>query len=126
MAGYAHCYILEFWYAIRARSYFPIIKGGREGDLKITTVTRYDVRSGSTLILLKYRSFNDLTKRLKRELTQKLKDFVQDLRTASLTIDPFALPLRHFNAAIQYFRHAARLPGDTIRQQEVECTWDLR
>lgn len=120
MARSAYCYILEFWYAIRARSYFPIIKGGKDGDLKMTIVTRYDVRSGSTFILLKYRSFNDLTERLKRELTQKLIGFVRDLTTASLTIDPFALPLWHFNATIQYFRRATRLPRDAIRQQEVK------
>lgn len=118
MARRAYCYILEFWYAIRARSYFPIIKGGKEGDLKMTIITRYDVKSGSTLILLKYRSYNDLTERLKRELIQKLKFFVQDPTTSSLAIDPFALPLWHFNATIQYMRRAARLPRDAIRQQE--------
>lgn len=117
----AYRYILEFWYAIRARSFFPIIKGGKEGDLKMTIVTRYDVKTGSTLILLKYRSFNDLTERLKRELTQKLKLFVQDPKTASLTIDPFALPLWHFHVTIQYFRRAARLPRDIIREQEVKA-----
>ena len=118
VAACAHYLLLEFWYAIRARSYFPIIRGGKAADLKITIITRYNVQDQSTLILLKYRSYNDLTERLKRELTRNLEDFIQNPATSSLAVDPFALPLWHFNITVQYFRRAARLPRDAINQEE--------
>ena len=87
----------------------------------MTIVTRYDVKAQSTLVLLKYRSYNDLTDRLKRELVQRLEHFVHELETNTLDMDPFALSLWHFNATIQYFRRAARLPRDAIRQEEIRA-----
>jgi hypothetical protein len=59
-------YLLEFWYAIRARAYFSEID--KDAELKMTIVTRYDVVTKSTVVLLKYRSFNDLPTVLKRDL----------------------------------------------------------
>ncbi|PYH81145.1 hypothetical protein BO82DRAFT_336719 [Aspergillus uvarum CBS 121591] len=106
----------EFWYAIRARAY--VRRLGKEADLKMTIVTRYDARSQSTLVLLKYRSFNDLPQRLHEELVENLQAFVREPTTAALVKNPFITSVMHFNPTIQYFRRAAREPRDTIRDEE--------
>lgn len=108
--------VLEFWYAIRARAY--VRRLGKEADLKMTIVTRYDARSQSTLVLLKYRSFNDLPQRLHEELVDNLQAFVREPTTAALVKNPFITSVMHFNPTIQYFRRAAREPRDTIRDEE--------
>ncbi|KKK12447.1 hypothetical protein P175DRAFT_0501480 [Aspergillus ochraceoroseus IBT 24754] len=106
----------EFWYAIRARAY--VRKLGKEADLKMTIVTRYNAQSDTTLVLLKYRSFNDLPQRLLEELVENLEAFIKEPNTASLAKNPFILSIIHFNPTIQYYRRAARDPRDTIREEE--------
>jgi hypothetical protein len=106
----------EFWYAVRARAY--VQKVNEEADLKMTIVTRYEVKTDTTLALLKYRSFNDLPQRLHEELVENLETFVRTPNTASLAKNPFILSIIHFNPTIQYYRRAARDPRDTIRVEE--------
>ncbi|KAM5429262.1 hypothetical protein McanCB56680_007458 [Microsporum canis] len=109
----------DFWYAIRARAYIRAVD--KEADLKMTIVTHYDVKSQSSIILLKHRSFNDLPKSLKDELHDKLIDFILDPSTASLAGNPFALHLLHFNSTIQYYRRAARDPRDSVGKEEIKA-----
>ncbi|EFR01093.1 hypothetical protein MGYG_04097 [Nannizzia gypsea CBS 118893] len=109
----------DFWYAIRARAYIRAVD--KEADLKMTIVTHYDVKSQSSVILLKHRSFNDLPKALKDELDDKLVDFILNPSTAALAGNPFALHLLHFNSTIQYYRRAARDPRDSVRKEEVKA-----
>ncbi|EZF22454.1 hypothetical protein H112_04656 [Trichophyton rubrum D6] len=109
----------DFWYAIRARAYIRAVD--KEADLKMTIVTHYDVKSQSSVILLKHRSFNDLPKALKDELHDKLVDFILNPSTAALAGNPFALHLLHFNSTIQYYRRAARDPRDSVRKEEIKA-----
>ncbi|KAF3479621.1 uncharacterized protein GIQ15_06597 [Arthroderma uncinatum] len=109
----------DFWYAIRARAYIRAVD--KEADLKMTIVTHYDVKSQSSVILLKHRSFNDLPKSLKDELHDKLVDFILDPSTAALAGNPFALHLLHFNSTIQYYRRAARDPRDSVGKEEIKA-----
>ncbi|KAF2458967.1 hypothetical protein BDY21DRAFT_198082 [Lineolata rhizophorae] len=105
----------EFWYAIRARMYLRDAR--KDADMKMTIVTNYDVRNKTTVVLIKYRSFNDLPDHLKVELTDKLKELVAQPTTAALAENPFALSLFHFNSTIQYYRRAARDPRDSVRNE---------
>ena len=106
----------EFWYAIRARAYYREV--GEEADLKITAITKYDVANQSTLVILKYRAFNDLPDRLKREQVRKLQEFVEQTSTAAVASNPFAIPLLLFNSSVQWYRRAARDPRDAVRLEE--------
>lgn len=106
----------EFWYAIRARAYFREVD--KDADLKITIVTKYNVATGSTVVLLKYRSFNDLPCKLKRELISKLCELVMEPSTQIIAKDPFAISLLHFNSTAQWYRRAARDPRDSVRMEE--------
>lgn len=113
--------LIEFWYAIRARAFIPYASQVHEADLKITIVTRYHVKTRKTFVLLKYRSFNDITDILKQELVQKVKEFVMTPSTASAVADPFTPSILHFNSTIQYYRRAAREPRDNIRREETKA-----
>jgi len=109
---------IEFWYAIRARAFIPYTSVVNESDLKITVITRYEVTTGNTFILLKYRSFGDLIDILKDELVTKLKEFIMSPDTEKVLQDPFAIAIMHFNSTIQYYRRAAREPRDSVRVEE--------
>lgn len=106
----------DFWYAIRARWYVQAI--GKEADLKISVVTHYDTQTGSTFVLLKYRSYNDLPQLLFKKLKSKLIAFVKDEGSTGTALNPIALCLFHFGLVIQEYRRGARDPRDTIRNQE--------
>ncbi|KAF2189219.1 hypothetical protein K469DRAFT_683656 [Zopfia rhizophila CBS 207.26] len=106
----------EFWYAIRARAYYREVD--QDADLKMTIVTKYDVASDTTVVLLKYRSFNDLPCRLKRELISKVHELVMQPTTESIVSNPFAITLFHFNSTAQWYRRAARDPRDSVRNEE--------
>lgn len=107
---------VEFWYAIRARAYFRTLREG--ADLKITVITQYDVKTRKTVILLKYRSYNDLPSSFQEELIEKLEELVKHTGTQYLADNPFSLLMFHFSSTIQYYRRGARDPRDTIRKQE--------
>lgn len=87
----------------------------------MTIVTHYDVKSQTSVVLLKHRSFNDLPESLKTELRTKLLDFIGNPSTAALAGDPFSLHLLHFNTTIQYYRRAARDPRDSVRKEEIKA-----
>lgn len=70
------------------------------------------------MVLLKYRSFNDLPSLLQAELTEKLIELVRQGSTAELAEDPFALCMFIFSSTVQYYRRGARDPRDTIRNEE--------
>ncbi|PVH94309.1 hypothetical protein DM02DRAFT_693534 [Periconia macrospinosa] len=106
----------EFWYAIRARAYYREVD--KDADLKMTIITKYDVASDTTIVLLKYRSFNDLTSKLKRELISKVHELVMQPTTESIASNPFAITLLHFNSTAQWYRRAARDPRDRVRSEE--------
>ncbi|KAJ4368478.1 hypothetical protein N0V83_006835 [Neocucurbitaria cava] len=106
----------EFWYAIRARAYFKEVD--KDADLKMTILTKYIVASNSTVVLLKYRSFNDLPCKLKCELISKLSELVMEPTTAEIAKSPFAISLLHFNSTAQWYRRAARDPRDSVRMEE--------
>ncbi|KAL1615431.1 hypothetical protein SLS56_011821 [Neofusicoccum ribis] len=84
----------------------------------MTIITRYDVKTQKSIILLKYRSYNDLPSHLQTGLIEKLKELVRQPSTTKLADNPFALSLFHFSSTIQYYRRAARDPRDTIRKEE--------
>ncbi|KAJ4365982.1 hypothetical protein N0V95_000359 [Ascochyta clinopodiicola] len=107
---------VEFWYAIRARAYFREVD--KDADLKITVITKYDVATETTVVILKYRSFNDLPIKLKCELISKLKELVHQKTTRSIAHSPFAATLMHFNCTAQWYRRAARDPRDSVRKEE--------
>ncbi|XPS96524.1 hypothetical protein M3J09_005789 [Ascochyta lentis] len=107
---------VEFWYAIRARAYFREVD--KDADLKMTIITKYDVATESTVVLLKYRSFNDLPVKLKCELISKLKELVHQKSTENIAPSPFAVALMHFNCTAQWYRRAARDPRDSVRKEE--------
>ncbi|OSS54163.1 hypothetical protein B5807_00375 [Epicoccum nigrum] len=107
---------VEFWYAIRARAYFRQID--KDADLKMTVVTKYNVATRSTVVLLKYRSFNDLPTKLKCDLISKLKELVCQPNTELIAHNPFAVSLLHFNCTAQWYRRAARDPRDSVRHEE--------
>ncbi|KAF1932590.1 uncharacterized protein M421DRAFT_416215 [Didymella exigua CBS 183.55] len=107
---------VEFWYAIRARAYFRDID--KDADLKMTVVTKYDVATKSTVVLLKYRSFNDLATKLKVDLVSKLEELIQQPETQDIAHNPFAVSLLHFNCTAQWYRRAARDPRDSVRDEE--------
>ncbi|KAH8594396.1 hypothetical protein B0O99DRAFT_652681 [Bisporella sp. PMI_857] len=109
---------IQFWYAIRARAFIPYSAVAHESDLKITIITRYDVKARKTFVLLKYRSFNDLADVLKQELVEKLEEFIYAPSTKSTIADPFIPSILHFSSTIQYYRRAAREPRDGIRREE--------
>ena len=111
-----HVARLEFWYAIRARAYFREVD--KDADLKMTIVTKYNVVTKSTVVLLKYRSFNDLPCKLKWELISKLKELVMEPSTQGVAESPFAISLLHFNSTAQWYRRAARDPRDSVRNEE--------
>jgi hypothetical protein len=113
-AAYIIC--TEFWYAIRARAYFREVD--KDADLKMTVVTKYNVASNTTVVLLKYRSFNDLPCKLKCELISKLRELVMEPSTQEVAKSPFAVSLLHFNSTAQWYRRAARDPRDSVRQEE--------
>ena len=69
-------------------------------------------------MLFKYRSFNQLPSRLKRELAQQVKNFVMEETTQAVAENPVAPALSHFTAAVQWYRRAARDPRDTVRREE--------
>ncbi|KAF1842615.1 uncharacterized protein K460DRAFT_380436 [Cucurbitaria berberidis CBS 394.84] len=106
----------EFWYAIRARAYFREVD--KDADLKMNIVTKYDVPIKSTIVVLKYRSFNDLACKLKGGLISKLHELVMEPSTREVAKSPFAVSLLHFNATAQWYRRAARDPGDSLRKEE--------
>jgi hypothetical protein len=106
----------EYWYAIRARAYFREVD--KDADLKITIVTKYDMATDTTLIILKYRSFNDLPCRLKDELISKLHALVVEPSTSDIVKSPFAAALLHLNSTAQWYRRAARDPRDSVRKEE--------
>ena len=81
-------------------------------------VTKYDVATESTVVLLKYRSYNDLPTKLECELISKLKELVCQPTTALIAHNPFAVSLLHFNCTAQWYRRAARDPRDSVRQEE--------
>jgi hypothetical protein len=84
----------------------------------MTVVTKYNVASNSTVVLLKYRSFNDLPCKLKCELISKLRELVMEPSTKEVAKSPFAVSLLHFNSTAQWYRRAARDPRDSVRQEE--------
>lgn len=84
----------------------------------MTIVTRYDVESDTTVVLLKYRSWNDLPSKLKRELIAKVEELVMQPSTESIASNPFAITLLHFNSTAQWYRRAARDPRDSVRDEE--------
>ncbi|KAF2796365.1 hypothetical protein K505DRAFT_348013 [Melanomma pulvis-pyrius CBS 109.77] len=106
----------EFWYAIRARAYY--IGVDKDADLKMTIVTKYNVVSNTTVVLLKYRSFNDLPCKLKIELIAKVEELVMQPSTKLIVDNPFAICLFHFNSTAQWYRRAARDPRDSVRLEE--------
>ena len=108
--------LVEFWFAIRARAYYREVEA--EADLKITALTKYNIATHSTLVILKYRSFNDLPDRLKREQVKKLREFVDQTSTAMVASNPFAISLLLFNSSVQWYRRAARDPRDAVRLEE--------
>ncbi|KMP07125.1 hypothetical protein CIRG_06806 [Coccidioides immitis RMSCC 2394] len=87
----------------------------------MTIVTHYAVKSQTSVVILKHRSFNDLPKHLKTELKHKLLDFIVNPSTATLAANPFSLHLLHFNSTIQYYRRAARDPRDSVRKEEIKA-----
>ncbi|CAA9966704.1 CorA domain containing protein [Pyrenophora teres f. maculata] len=111
-----HVQGFEFWYAIRARAYFGEVD--MDADLKITVVTKYTPATNSTIVLLKYRSYNDLTCKLKLELMSKLYELVTEPSTQEVAKSPFAISLLHFNSTAQWYRRAARDPRDSVRGEE--------
>ena len=84
----------------------------------MTVVSKYDVATESTVVLLKYRSYNDLPTKLECELISKLKELVCQPTTALIAHNPFAVSLLHFNCTAQWYRRAARDPRDSVRQEE--------
>lgn len=84
----------------------------------MTVVTKYDVATKSTVVLLKYRSYNDLPTKLKCDLISKLKELVCQRNTALIAHNPFAVSLLHFNCTAQWYRRAARDPRDSVRHEE--------
>lgn len=84
----------------------------------MTIVTKYDVATESTVVLLKYRSFNDLPIKLKCDLISKLKELVDQPSTEQIAHNPFAVSLLHFNCTAQWYRRAARDPRDSVRHEE--------
>lgn len=84
----------------------------------MTVVTKYDVATKSTVVLLKYRSFNGLATKLKADLVSKLKELVEQPRTQDIAHNPFAVSLLHFNCTAQWYRRAARDPRDSVRDEE--------
>lgn len=84
----------------------------------MTIVTKYDVATESTVVLLKYRSFNDLPTKLKCDLISKLRELVDQPSTAQIAHNPFAVSLLHFNCTAQWYRRAARDPRDSVRHEE--------
>ncbi|PSN67407.1 hypothetical protein BS50DRAFT_494021 [Corynespora cassiicola Philippines] len=106
----------EFWYAIRARAYYRVVD--KDADLKMTIVTKYNVATNTTVVILKYRSFNDLPCRLKQELIEKVEELVQQPSTRFIASNPFAISLLHFNSTAQWYRRAARDPRDSVRIEE--------
>lgn len=84
----------------------------------MTVVTKYDVANKSTVVLLKYRSFNDLPNKLKHEIFLKLCELVLQPDTKVIAGNPFAVTLLHFNCTAQWYRRAARDPRDSVRNEE--------
>ena len=84
----------------------------------MTVVSKYDVATESTVVLLKYRSYNDLPTKLECELISKLKELVCQPTTALIAHNPFAVSLLHFNCTAQWYRRAARDPRDSVRHEE--------
>lgn len=84
----------------------------------MTVITRYDVKTAKTVVILKYRSYNDLPSSLQAELVKKLEELVSHVGTKDLVGNPFTLALFHFTSTIQYYRRGARDPRDVIRKQE--------
>jgi hypothetical protein len=84
----------------------------------MTVVTKYDVATKSTIVLLKYRSHNDLPTKLKCDLISKLEELVSQPNTALIAHNPFAVSLLHFNCTAQWYRRAARDPRDSVRLEE--------
>jgi hypothetical protein len=106
----------EFWYAIRARAYYR--EFDKEADLKMTIVIKYDVANNSTLVILKYRSWNDLPCKLIYELISKVRELVLQPSTEQIASNPFAIALLHFSSTAQWYRRAARDPRDSVRGEE--------
>lgn len=69
-------------------------------------------------MLLKYRSYNDLTTKLKCDLISKLEELVCQPNTARIAHSPFTVSLLHFNCTAQWYRRAARDPRDSVRDEE--------
>lgn len=86
---------LESWYAIRAKAYFREID--EYVDLRTTIVTKYDVATKSTVVLLKHRSANDLLTKLKCDL----RDLVRHLSNKRIAHNPFGVTLLHFSCTAQ-------------------------
>ncbi|KAJ4407220.1 hypothetical protein N0V91_004103 [Didymella pomorum] len=107
---------IEFWYAIRARAYFRAID--KDADVKMTIITKHDVATKSTVVLLKYRSFNDLANKLKSDLVSKLEELVRRPNTQDIAANPFAVSMLHFSCTAQWYRRAARDPRDSVRIEE--------
>lgn len=84
----------------------------------MTVVTKYDVATKSTVVLLKYRSFNDLANKLKHDLVSKLEELIKQPQTTDIAQNPFAVSMLHFNCTAQWYRRAARDPRDSVRDEE--------
>lgn len=69
-------------------------------------------------MIFKYRSFNELPTELKRELVQKVKDFVMDQSAQLVAGNPVAPFLSHLFTTLQWYRRAARDPRDNVRREE--------
>lgn len=90
----------------------------KDADLKMTSITKYDVSTKSTVVIFKHRSFNDLPIKRKCELASKLKELVMQGSTERIAPSPFAAALLHFNGTAQWYRQAARDPRDSVRKEK--------
>jgi hypothetical protein len=86
--------------------------------VKMTIITKHDVATKSTVVLLKYRSFNDLANKLKSDLVSKLEELVRRPNTQDIAANPFAVSMLHFSCTAQWYRRAARDPRDSVRIEE--------
>lgn len=81
-------------------------------------MTHYEPQTQKSVVILKYRGFNDLATSLQKELKSRLRQFVEDDNATKGFNNPVGLALFHFGPVIQYYRRGARDPRDTIRKQE--------
>ena len=72
----------------------------------------------STVVLLKYRSFNDLPTKLKSELISELKELVSQRNTELIAHNPFSMSFLHLRCTAKWYRQAAIDSRDTVRWEE--------